>query len=401
MRINISREKNIRYLWTFLLVTFPVFRVYASGFTASFNLAELMITLLMFFCFILYGQKILFCLTKFEATLFIVLLIVLIINAADRVLVSQYTVNGVLLRLCKWMFYYVIFLFQLKLFDLGIGIKIFKYTGLFVCILMWIQIICYKFFGAILTMKIPFLKINAWQQEYLQFDYKGVNIFRPYSVFQEPSHVVYYISLILCLVLFVEKNKYKYVWAFLFTISLAASTSTTAFVFLGIIWGWFILGLVKSKKVKNYYLIIFLGICLLFGFIVLMRTSFAEYVLDKLLNGTSRTNSFLKYFLMLPCEYRILGIGMGNEAYYFEHALQSELGFVNGFGYLLLSIGVIGCIIYVLQLMYYFFKSRFNVKIFIVLYVLLLSIDVVFRDIYFVLYMSIPLIMYYKKADGV
>ncbi|PQD96178.1 hypothetical protein CYL18_06140 [Pradoshia eiseniae] len=381
-------RKSFNSIFTVLLLMFPIIRIYASG-IPSLNLAELLMLILLSFSLVfLINQRLDF--NQKEYYLLIIIFTFIFLSAISALCIINFAIGDSLLRIVKWLFYFLILLSAKYFLNKDLAVRLVKAITIIICTFLWIQLIAYYGFGINLTFRIPGLELNTTQVDLIVTSFGNSNIYRPYSLFLEPSHFAYYASIGLCVFLFLNKHK-NYSMPLFISISLVASTSTAALVFLVVIWLYY--SYYKLSRPSENGKIKYLTFILLFGLIFLyfLKDSVVvEYGLSKLSEGTARTDSASTYLSYLNGFTQIFGVGIGNEINYFFDNFGIEFKFIHGFGYVLVQSGYVGFFVYVLMLFLIYFKTTKQLRIFVFLFFLTNTFELCLRDIYLVVFLIWP-----------
>ena len=95
----------------------------------------------------------------------------------------------------------------------------------------------------------------------------------------------------------------------------------------------------------------------------LFQTETVQFATNKVFTsesiGGSRMNSYKTFFETLQGVERVIGIGIGNEEYYFARGFGTHFGYSNTIGYLIIGTGFVGLSVFLLYLFYllYWYKQ--------------------------------------------
>ncbi|WP_412036276.1 hypothetical protein [Bacillus pacificus] len=207
---------------------------------------------------------------------------------------------------------------------------------------------------------------------------------RPNSFFSEPSYFAIYILPILGCML---ANK-KYIIAILCISALVLSTST-----LGIAGGLIVLLIygVWNKRLKMiFFVITTLFIIAIICVKYLNLDWLLEFNVNKSMNIDDRSQirftGYIGYFDLLPTFNQIIGVGFGQLSNYFKG--YNLTNYSNAFILVLINFGIIGLLTYLIYIIWSFFNSNKEGYIFIVILVLISSIDafIYSANFYYILY---------------
>ena len=182
-----------------------------------------------------------------------------------------------------------------------------------------------------LSFKIPFFSFtSAW--DYLNTHvYFGMRTV-PTALFCEPAHLAEYIVpyLAICLFMVDKGGKIHIKRAVFVTIVLAMSTSGNGIISGMIVWAlYFVLNFIKEGKYINLKVVWLTLAFVITAIIVYLNSESIRNMFDILFvnkSGGSYTKANYRiyrgfdYFLQLPLEYKIFGVGLGNMNY-FSHVL--------------------------------------------------------------------------------
>lgn len=197
------------------------------------------------------------------------------------------------------------------------------------------------------------------------------------SFFFEPAHQAQYVLPCLALMLFKgREQKWKdLAWAFFITLGLFCTTSMLGVLGGGIIWLFYVYTLLKSRKAKQWFLLLLLVPFLLLGVLYFISRDDLLTLLIKRLGALNpfsndRTEGYrrMKYgwlcFAELNGVRKLFGVGYQNIGdYLIKSGLSFKLlgtndpqyvSYTNGMAMMLISIGVVGTI---LNLRLFFFDA--------------------------------------------
>lgn len=155
--------------------------------------------------------------------------------------------------------------------------------------------------------------------------------FRPAALFTEPSYFAFYIIPLVILLLFVSEKQSPFVaWIakkrvpialFLTVVSLLSSSSASLFIF-ALIWGLYLIGLLKKNQTKKNSLrgFIILAAALMVA-LVLYSLGLFDVLIDRTMKGASFEHRVLRglvIFETLDPLHQIFGVGLNNHAAYIE-----------------------------------------------------------------------------------
>lgn len=358
-------KRNINFLYTYLIVLFPILSVYYSG-IPSISIADLL--LIIFFILaipILLSEKV--YLLK-ESIPILVLVLYIIFNTIINIIFVSHSIS--LLSNLRYILYLLCLLFMYKYFDIETGIKVLRLFTMLATVYIIIQFLFFNVFGVVLPSYIPGLAImdnNFLIENRNQFFYE---YYRPTSFFLEPTHYVQYCLPYISILFFSEgkMGKITVIETILVILGIVCSGSSVGFIMLAL------LVLLKSLSyLKNDISLkkIVLLVSLLLISLVLYNN------VPMIQNSLMRMKSEDGTFTGAAVQYRfnnvldnirdsgslILGSGRG-----------SEEGYLTGFFYTLNSLGLIGVSIYIISFItFYYYSNRVGRNMIIIIFVLFIG----------------------------
>lgn len=372
------KDKTGSRIFTFLLITFPIFRIYSSP-IPGINYAELIMLTYIFIVFFTKGTSFRFKKKSIEMKLLYLYIFYFAITLLANYYIEYFSIYDSLVRLLRWGFYIFLLVISRYFLDKQYALKFIKFTVIFTCLLLWIQIFSYYILGKVLTFKIPGLPIaaTAYDTGRLELYYER-NIFRPYSLFLEPAHFSYFAIVGLCVVLFINTNKKlkkDYFVAIFITISLIASTSSSALFLAIVVWLYYFYLYMKLDKsyTKIFYSILITFLILGIG-ALMFKTDTVQFAINKVFTGEnfggSRMNSYKVFFENLSDFDKAIGIGIGNEEYFFKANYGMDFGYSNTIGYLIVGTGIIGLTLFFAFLVDLWLRTHRDLRAFVIVFIL-------------------------------
>jgi hypothetical protein len=288
---------------------------------------------------------------------------------------------------------------------MDLGVCLIKYLTLFVCILLFIQILWYNIFSDILTFKIPGWPLSGgFSSIEKQQSLATRHVFRAYSVFLEPAHFSYFVVVGLMVCLFVEK-KTNYFIALIFTMALFLSTSSAGIFLSFFIWLYFI-----YQKYKNLHInpkaILFIILFLIISYLA-FQFSETQFGIRKVIAGngslieSSRTTGFREFTSLLTPTQSLFGLSLGNEGYFFATKYGYSTIYMNTIGYLITNMGYIGLFIFTIVIGLYFLKTPSRYKIFVLVFILTNTFSAMLFSSNMIQFLVWPLVFtHYNKRES-
>lgn len=334
----------MRILVTTFFILNPIFALYGTGFLSITLLDAILISLLIF-----HFVKVLF-LSGIKTYKLYVLILPVVFSVIFSLFINSIVSFDldVLTKSFRYLLYLFSLLFLTSYFDLKLGWKILKYTGLISCIFLLFQYFCLYFFEYYPPGYIPGLKLM--REELIEHaDVSSLKSwFRPRSFFGEPSQFGIFNGVLLFISLHFQR-KIRFFHLFL-SFSLIASFSGTAFFMLVLSWSWRIFSALKKYFLLN---IAILG-ALIFYFISL-NIDFSFYY-KRLIR---RLESFDELFFHLNSSF-----------IFFGHSIIGRSRFENWPNSFILYIyyfGIFGLLVLITILLYLFVKGDIFTKKLVVL----------------------------------
>jgi len=344
-------NKKLVKIFSTLIICFPILQQYRSPFSGV-PLAEFLSMLCLPFLLLNFKLKknrvwysYIFCITLVFYNLFFI------------IWGNQFNIpiknTNILIGTIRLSFhFFLIFLGSNSLFDIGYSIKVYKLLGILTTAYLTIQFLTFHLFNLTLPWILPFLKV--YQEGYNDIDFNSffMDFYRPYSIFLEPGFYVQFILPLLVILLIDNRNKDVKTAIFL-TIGIVLSTSGQGLMLLPVVWGSYVVLKYKRNILK------FIGglIISLFVIFLIRDTEIVSRSLGRLFGGEN-TSSYLRIYQPLELYDRlsfsnqIVGIGYNN--------IEAVFGnfYLNSIGFLLISTGIIGTLIYFLYVLTLFFQLK-------------------------------------------
>lgn len=401
---KLSMKKTINFLVSVTIILVPILYQYASP-LSFLSMGDFLIlifsSLAMFYDFILHKK------INYIPKLGLIVGILLLQNMFSSVInVSYYSWSSAITMILKMVMYLIVVNVSYNHFDLKMVYKLYKYICYIFCIYLFIQFLYYKLKGGYLPICVNYNWLFLWEKRTsnLSYYYHGIYYkYRPSSLFLEPGYYVFYEMPFLYLLLIKEKN---ILMSIIITISFVISTSGAG-VLLSLA-GWtifFIYNSVKFKKNRIYTK----KIVLLF---IVVFLSFIIYVIISNYNYMKYFNSFNTRFLRgfvvfskFTLGMKIFGAGINNvENYMNVYSIktlfdETNLNFGSTFTKSFMEFGVIGIIILLFSVIYYYHKLIKGKSKIIFSFFVLFFLYMFFEDMLFIFRMVyiMSFLMYFIK----
>lgn len=212
---------------------------------------------------------------------------------------------------------------------------------------------------------------------------------RPAAFYSEPAHYCIFAVLVLFSLLFHIDTlnigeKKRVIASAVISLSIIFSTSSTGLIYLGFVWGTWML---FYKKVRIKYVAMFL--VSIASIYIVISTDLIEVAYKHLLtmdlhtvnSGAFRIFRGFDLYFSLPLINKIFGYGVGQTGnivksigFYslYDNVFTEGSDYVSGLSSIILEAGIVGLVIYVCIIGKIFKKGNINTKLLISLYILLI-----------------------------
>lgn len=363
-------------MFTIVLIFSPVLSVYAIR---GISIDKILIPICSFFL-LLYDLKFRKNQFAFLGTRELLLLLPIITISICTILAHCYEKGSLVTsfgRIILLFFYSMVLIQARDHIDYLLAKKILRYLCLIVVVVLVLQLALYYVAGIRFQMFIPGLETTIEGVE--DFYIVDEGFYRPKSIFNESSHVAYFLSIGLMRELFWEK-KINWFWSIMCSLGMILSVSGTGIGLVTCIWILYLFSNRNIKKIGQLLLVSIFTFLLLykFGLIDQILYSYGRASLD---NG--RINSFIGYYIQLDGIEKIFGVGMGNITDRFSSYLTSRSSFISGFGRFLIEGGLVSLFVYIISYFQLFLKLRFPEKAFLVLFLIMNMFESTIFGIYY------------------
>ena len=273
---------------------------------------------------------------------------------------EPYKLQDTILSLSRYLLFLITVLFaSKKYFNIKYGYKVYVTMALLFSGYIIIQFISFYQFEIILPetfFGLPSYALKVSTEEYFRKKYL---LYRPRSVFLEPSHFAVFNIIALYIVLnsHIVKFSNKYKKGIFLTIGIVISGSSTGIILLPICWFKQLIKLLKRMDMKT--LVAFISLLLVM--IRMIYTGYFQQTIARVwtsegFRGNAVQGRFGKFKILfeenIPIMKKIFGQGFGiNVGYYLP-----------SFGTLYLYLGIMGLIVFFLVIAYQYFNSIQEIK---------------------------------------
>lgn len=288
-KISLSRKA---YMWA--LVLMPMLSLYGIG-TLGIDIGTLLVLLCLILSVVYDSKGCIFINPNYSIwyiyLIYIVISIFITKNIGFQGSISE---ASIILRAVKNILYIFILINSItcEIVEYKYLKKIYLVIARISTYYILFQSVMYYGFKRIIPGYIKYFLISESYGERLQET--NFLLYRPTSLFYEPSHYLEFIVIALIICLFDEyiltkKNVYD---AVLITIGILMSTSGMGIVSLVIIWGiWIIYRLKKLHSYKIQLRVFVLFACIILGAILFMKTNYATKIVSRLFSSSANTYS--------------------------------------------------------------------------------------------------------------
>jgi hypothetical protein len=393
MNIRFSSRK----LFTLCVSILPILAVYKSP-IGSVDLAT--------FCILILSPVVLYRYIvnkKSIPGLFLVLLIYIGISTVfcllDGTIYSS--IQLIVLRTGKFIFLVSIGLLGIKnrMFDYQYAIKILDNVAMWTSLIVVLQFISYIVLGtsfSAIIYPLAIVDISSNADMYMNMR----SMFRPSSLFLEPSHFFQYVVLYFTILLFKktnDRNPNDMRKALFITMATIMSTSGMGILILAVEWTlWYIMCFVEKKSiggVLKLFIIFFVAMVavpLIFNTNTVSQTIMRVFTTQKGANAIYARSVGYNELLNLDWGSVVFGNGYGNILPY---------TYFNSISYTIWTSGIIGALLILLIFITVFIKGDRFAKLFIFLYFILIAVSETFIATTIVYYFSF--LLCYEKEKRV
>lgn len=407
MKNNINEFDNINKFTKFvswILVLGPIMRVYASP-IPGINFFELFSAAAVLIAFLNNPRRGVKSNTMIKC---FITCVVMTMFSTTIGFVSGWAISfkDILIRACRWGYYCFLISFFIDNINYDYAVKWYLRIAIIVSVLLFVQLIAYYAFNKVYYFKIPGLKLSGQTIDVERYMKNDKRVFRAFSVFLEPSHFSYYVLPALGLALFGKKEEIRI--ALLLSAALIYSSSSSAIVLCAVVWMYYFLLKNNINNIFNFKTIMLIAV---FVIIVIYGKNipFLKYGIEKVFNNntvvkSARTSGHNEIIEMLSFLQKTIGVGLGNEDYFFRNTFLRRIIYMNAIGYIITNVGYIGLtIIAVLMLGLFIRTDKYN-RIFIILFILTNFFSAMMFSSNIIMFLIWPIYAYQmrklKHSDG-
>lgn len=358
-------------LFTIFLLLFPFLNVYSIP-KINMGIGEAIMIIIMLVFFLASNFKI-----KIENKIALIFLIYAIIITFFSILRFP-SINPIepIKRILRDLFYISVVWWGAKYyFDYKVGYRILNNLSCILSIFILLQFVSYIAFKVYIPGLLNGLAINGLTAEMYKLkalkDAAILGYLRPNGFFSEPAQCAHFLSLAILINLFWEKKKVKLFYnIILYTLAIIYSTSLNGIILLLVVYIIYFLDKLKTCNKQTFIKIMSIfATFLFFVFIICFKISYIGEILSRLKDITTnplgsssmRTMRGIVFFSKMPVIDKFFGIGFGNFIGYRKDTgiwsiYEVPVEYFNTNAYLLISIGIIGCIFLFLAIIKYIKK---------------------------------------------
>ncbi|XJZ27090.1 hypothetical protein ACF5W4_17495 [Bacillota bacterium Lsc_1132] len=362
-------------LFSIYIPLIPILSIYISP-ISSIDLAT--------FCMILFSPIVLtrFAINKKPIPLIFLMLLIYLGIVTGLSLITEIIYSSthlIIVRTGKFIFLVFIGLLGIRndMVNYQIAVKVLKITSIIASVILILQFVSYRILGfsfSVIIRPLTVIDVNRSVEMY----YNVGSMFRPSSIFLEPSHFFQYVVLTITLILFSKekKNRGNLFAALIITIAVLLSTSGMGFVVISFLWAIWYLLYIKDFKTKKHILnallifyIIMIAIPLLMNSNIVNQTTSRLFTTQVGANAIDARTVSYNVLWDLPLSKLLFGNGYGN--------ILPEMYF-SSMAYTIWTSGIIGAALVFVIFASGFFKGDRFAKIFFIVYFTLVLISSVF-----------------------
>lgn len=389
---KINKLDRCTSLFTVCLLIFPFANVYLIT-SMGLGVGEILMALCIIGVIFLSGFKISVGINNNFIVFFIVYS--LIISLVTIFLYPTIETSETMKRIIRDGYYIlIIFGFSRYYFDNERAFRILNYLSIILSIYIIVQFTAYIVFKVYVPGFLSGFSIDAgtaelYKQKALR-DAAILGYLRPNGFLSEPAQCAHFLSLTILLNLFwgrkTDKSRTRRI--VLFTAALVCSTSLNGMVLLVTVYGIYFLHSFKSiEKERILTTLVSIIVFIISIVVAYIKVPYIQNIMARLGNISStttgsaamRTMRGIVFFEKMPFLDKLFGIGFGNFIGYREAtgiwtAYEEAVEYFNTNSYLLVSAGILGCLLLVLAIFRYIqLGDSITVAIFVLLFVIGIS----------------------------
>lgn len=320
----------IDYIFSALVMLLPFLYQYASP-IIFISLGEFLLFpfIVMFLIDILaYPSKSIFI----DRALLVFLLLTFLLTFIVGVNGLYFSAYDSLTLFARVLFYSALIFVSRSHFRLMLAMKVYTVFTVVFSVYLLLQYAAHMAAGINLPLTLPFPLFYAEQRDYivqgnLEWYYNNY-MFRPSSLFIEPSYFTSYALGNLCYQLFYVDEKHvqptarNYIITALISMALIASTSSAGILGLVLIFAYFIMKKITTKRNSTVYIngkYVLLSVLIIIGLLFLYTSKFASEGVGRTLKGASIAARIYRGFYVygeFDLFHQIFGVGLNNLADY-------------------------------------------------------------------------------------
>ena len=332
---------------------------------------------------------------------YFILVIYMLISSMLVIIFSKnnLSVSEVFNGFIRILFYIITIMFIIDKIKYTKLINYYKKVSAIVMVLFFIQIVLYYILNIKVIFKIPLL--NLFLNRNIEFS--SNTMFRPSSVFLEPSWLVIYLAPYLVYSLFKKNN------IIITTITSGVILLSTSSLGVIVVFSLMICKLIINTKLNLKNVILIVAFIMILS--IFMKTPYMKNTLSRLDTvGSSASTSMRLYrgpniYKQLPNINKIFGVSIGNlenfinsngkvnDVYYYSGSKE----FVNDIAYIFITTGLIGGILYLYFLIKLYITSSMYLKINILLFLIIASVNPMLTNYIWLFY---TVILFSIKLDS-
>jgi hypothetical protein len=173
-----------------------------------------------------------------------------------------------------------------------------------------------------------------------------------------------------------------------------------------VIWIFMVLSnLKRSGRITSKHVSIIVTILLMIIVFINFFDNSSSYTFSKMIQALSgenaRIDSNWSQLERLNIVQGIIGVGFGNEDYYYLYRFNTEFGYSNTIGFLISNVGFIGLIVYYSTIINFYYKVNKENRIYISVFLILTTISNPITSIYGILLLAKGLSLDKNIKNGV
>jgi len=386
-------------MFTITISLYPILRIYKS-IIPFLDLAEFIMIFVLLLLLLRQNRKLL---SKNKGYNLFVFLFIASILTFTTILLHEYSLFSMISRFSRTIFYFMLIIISINIIDWKLLKKFVIFLSILSASLLLVQVTLYYTTGYVFKPYIPFLDLTIELIPTLV----SRGTFRPASLFTEPAHFSYFMIYgLLFLLNNLQLTKRNIMLSIVFTISIFLSNSTTGIMISMVIWIFMVLSnLKRSGRITSKHVSIIVTILLMIIVFINFFDNSSSYTFSKMIQALSgenaRIDSNWSQLERLNIVQGIIGVGFGNEDYYYLYRFNTEFGYSNTIGFLISNVGFIGLIVYYSTIINFYYKVNKENRIYISVFLILTTISNPITSIYGILLLAKGLSLDKNIKNGV